>query len=341
MLTSFGSELSSAADRLLLDEATPLLSGTVVVLDAPELALRVASLVGTVRVALDSAEAAEGFPGFDPDIPLETKLAAADVVILRLPKSLDRLNDVARLVATHARPNVNLVAGGMLKYMTRSMNEVLGRSFGDVHASLARQKARVLFARGPLSGPAAEPRRTHLDDFDLDVVAWGGVFAGAALDIGTRALLSTFDKLPAFETAIDFGCGTGILASQLKRARPSARVIASDDSDAAVRSAAATAAANGLAVEVQHESLLRDVPDASADLIVLNPPFHDGGPVSLEAAHWMFVAAARKLKPGGELRTVWNSNLAYRAALTRSVGPTTELARTPKFTVTRSLRQAS
>jgi 16S rRNA (guanine1207-N2)-methyltransferase len=218
------------------------------------------------------------------------------------------------------------------------MNEVLGRSFGSVRASLARQKSRVLFASEPREVEAPEPRRTHLDDLDLDVVAWGGVFAGASLDIGTRALLSTFDSLPAFETAIDFGCGTGILAAQLKQARPFARVIASDDSEVAVRSARDTMAANELDVGVVHEAWLDGQPDDSADLIVLNPPFHDGGPVSRDIAARMFSTAARKLRPGGELRTVWNSHLGYRAQLTQAVGSTTELTRTPKFTVTASIK---
>lgn len=338
MTTTYTPELASAADRLLLDEARPLLNGTVAVVDAGEVAAQLWSEVGRRRVSLDSADDRERFVGAIQDVRLDEAVRDADVVLLRLPKSLDRLDDIARLVARNAKPTVTLVAGGRLKYMTLGMNEVLGRSFGNVRASLARQKSRVLFASAPREVDAPTSRRTHLDEFDLDVVAWGGVFAGASLDIGTRAMLSTFDSLPAFETAIDFGCGTGILSAQLKRARPSARVTASDDSYAAVLSTRATALANGLDVDVVHEGLLRGQPDASADVIVLNPPFHNGGAVSRDIAERMFVTAARKLKPGGELRTVWNSHLGYRSALERAVGKTSELTRTPKFTVTASTK---
>jgi 16S rRNA (guanine1207-N2)-methyltransferase len=48
----------------------------------------------------------------------------------------------------------------------------------------------------------------------------------------------------------------------------------------------------------------------------------------------LFDEAARVLKPGGELWTVFNSHLAYRAALMRSVGPTRVVGQNPKFTVT-------
>jgi 16S rRNA (guanine1207-N2)-methyltransferase len=328
--------LIDPVDRLILDEAASLIDGAdVVILDAPGLAARVGARAGRLRVGFDSAAALDESGGGAIDSELFT---GAEVVLARLPKSLDRLDDLARLVVANAAPGVTLVPGGRIKYMTLAMNEVLGRSFGDVRASLAWKKSRVLFASEPRSVDAPSPKRVRITELDLDVVAWGGVFAGASLDIGTRAMLSTFDRLPAFETAIDFGCGTGILAAQLKRARPSARVIASDDSGTAAGSARETAAANRLDIEVRHESYLESQPAASVDLIVLNPPFHEGGAVSTDIARAMFSAASRKLKPGGELRVVWNSHLRYRPVLESTIGSTTELTRTPKFTVTASIK---
>jgi 16S rRNA (guanine1207-N2)-methyltransferase len=99
--------------------------------------------------------------------------------------------------------------------------------------------------------------------------------------------------------------------------------------------------ANSLEVEITHEAAIAGVPDESIDLIVLNPPFHDGGPVSTDAALAMFGAATRALKPGGELRTVWNSHLGYRGALVNLVGPTNEIFRNDKFTVTRSIKPSA
>ena len=79
-------------------------------------------------------------------------------------------------------------------------------------------------------------------------------------------------------------------------------------------------------------------PDACADLVVLNPPFHAGSTVHPGVALKLFDEAARVLKPGGELWTVFNSHLTYRPALTRSVGPTRQVGRNAKFTVTVSTR---
>ena len=325
-------ERLDAADRLILDEAAELLPGaSVAVIGSAELAAAALERgAAAVRVSDDADPTTEAL---DADLFTGTTL-----VLLRLPKSLSALDAFARLVAASSPSAVVLVAGGRLKYMTVGMNEVLLRSFGRLDVSLARQKSRVLIAREPRTVESPELERRHDSDLDLWVTASGGVFAGASVDIGTRAMIAAFDQLPDYETAIDFGCGTGILASALKRRRPTARVIASDISAAAADSARGTAAANNLDIEVVRDDGLSRPPDASVDLIVLNPPFHDGGAVSIDAAHAMFVEARRVLRPGGQLWTVWNSHLGYTGALVRTVGPTVEVGRSPKFTVTASTR---
>jgi 16S rRNA (guanine1207-N2)-methyltransferase len=114
-----------------------------------------------------------------------------------------------------------------------------------------------------------------------------------------------------------------------------------DQSAAAVASAAATAAANGLGdrIQVIRDDAAETVADGSIDLVVCNPPFHVGAAVVTTAADRLFAAAARVLRPGGELWTVYNSALRYKATLARLVGPTAVAQQTPKFTVTVSTRR--
>ena len=167
-------------------------------------------------------------------------------------------------------------------------------------------------------------------------------FAGATIDIGTRYLLEFLDRMkPDAVTAIDLGCGTGVLAAALAQRRPRLQLVASDQSAAAVASAAATMAANGVMdrVRVLRDDALSAQPDASAELILLNPPFHIGSSVHAGIALKLFEDAARVLRPGGELWTVWNTHLGYRPALTRIVGPTHQVGRNTKFTVTVSTRR--
>jgi 16S rRNA (guanine1207-N2)-methyltransferase len=235
-----------------------------------------------------------------------------------------------------------LLAGGRVKHMSLGMNAVLARHFETVQQQHARQKSRVLLATGPRrDGETSQfPVVEHLAELDLDVAAHGAVFAGAKLDIGTRFLLTFLPEMKPARRAVDLGCGTGILAAMYARQFPQAAVTATDQSAAAVASARATAVANGLAerISVHQDDALSTFPDAGADLVLLNPPFHVGAGVHAGAGLKLIAAAGRVLEPGGELWTVFNRHLQYLPALERHVGPTLVKGQNPKFTVTLSRR---
>ncbi len=178
----------------------------------------------------------------------------------------------------------------------------------------------------------------------LTVCAFGGAFAGTAIDIGTRFLLEQLvDAEPQGEgDVIDFACGTGVIAAWLALRAPARTIVATDQSAVAVASARATAQANGVAdrVAVVRDLGLASRADASASFIALNPPFHTGSAVPLTGvAAPLFAEAGRVLAPGGELWAVWNSPLHYRPVLERLVGRTRQVARNAKFTVTVSTRR--
>ncbi|TFB55932.1 class I SAM-dependent methyltransferase [Cryobacterium tagatosivorans] len=351
-----------ASDRLILDEAAAALAaagpGEVVVLEDHYGALTLGAaalhgargirthqdgLSGEEALARNAAEA--GLAQACRSLPLgEELLAGARVVLLQLPRSLSALDELADAVRRFAAPDVRVFAGGRIKHMTIAMNEVLARHFGELRVSPARQKSRVLVASQPLppTDAPAWPRVARHDELALTVCAHGAAFAGTTIDIGTRYLLEFLDRMkPDAEEAIDLGCGTGVLAASLARRRPGLRLIATDQSAAAVASARATMEANGLAdrVSVLRDDALGSRPDASAELILLNPPFHIGSSVHAGIALKLFEDAARVLRPGGELWTVWNTHLGYRPALTRIVGPTHQVGRNAKFTVTVSTRR--
>jgi len=349
-----------ASDRLLLDTAADALAaagpGSVAVVGDRygALTLGAAAAFGctgircytdpvTGELARSANAASLGLTGAYRDLPLSAELFSnAEVVLLQAPRSLDELAEIVGLVAANAAPSVRLFLGGRVKYLTLAMNDVLGAAFSSVSAGLARQKSRVITASGLLAAEPALPefpQREWHADLGLWVCAYGGAFAGTRIDIGTRRLLGVLDQLPAAASAIDLGCGTGVLACAV--ARRGVAVLATDSSAAAVRSASATAEANGLSslVTVVRDDALSAQPDASASLIVCNPPFHLGGAVHAGAAVKLFEAAARVLAPGGELWTVFNTHLAYSSVLRTVIGPTRTVHRDPKFTVTASRRQ--
>jgi 16S rRNA (guanine1207-N2)-methyltransferase len=346
-----------ATDRLLLDTAgdVPAGPGRVAVVDDAYGALTLGALAAgatDVRVHQDllvgeqalarNAERA-GLAGGYRSLPLTAELLdGATLVLAKAPKGLDALRELTELAAAAAAPDVVVLVGGRVKHMTLGMNDVLRAGFTDVSATLARQKSRVLVARGPRPGVRPSfPRCRHDDALDLDVCAHGAAFAGTRVDDGTRLLLTALaGAAPEARTAVDLGCGTGVLAAVLARSRPELTVTATDQSAAAVASARATLERAGLdRVRVTRDDAAAGLPDASADLVVCNPPFHLGAAVVTAAADRLFAAAARVLRPGGELWAVWNNRLPHRAALRRLVGPTRVAAHDRRFTVSVSTRR--
>ncbi|WP_433199496.1 class I SAM-dependent methyltransferase [Nocardia sp. CA-107356] len=349
-----------AADRLILDVAADAInaagSGRIAVIGDAYGALTLGAIAGhdlrdvrvhqdllTGELALANNARMLGLADRYAAHPLsEGLLADAEVVLLRLPRMLAGLTEVADAIARYAGPAVVVIAGGRDKYLTKSMNDVLAESFSQVRASRGRQKSRTLLVSGPKPVAAPPfPVRERIDDIDIDVVAHGAAFSGATLDIGTRFLLQHFKWMkPDARDAIDLGCGTGILAVALAKARPGIRVVGTDQSAAAVASARATAEANQVAdrVTVVRDDAMSSAADNSADLVLCNPPFHVGAAVHTGSAIKMFAETGRVLRPGGELWTVYNSHLNYRGVVQRMVGQTEVIGRNRKFTVTRSVR---
>ncbi|MDO4240495.1 class I SAM-dependent methyltransferase [Micrococcus sp.] len=303
-------------------------------LDANLAAWRAAGRLGPEAGSLQRADAPED------------AVRGVRTVLLPLPRSLDELDRLARLVARQAEPEVVLLAGGRDKHMSPRMNAMLGAAFEDVVAGRGRRKARVLTARGPRPGLAPRPAEEAVRDVPgvgrLRLVAHAGTFGGAAADPGSLLLLTALaaDARPPGRV-VDLGCGNGLLSVGAARLWPHVAVTATDQSAVAVASTLATARANGVADRVRavRDDALATWADGSEECVLLNPPFHDGNAVDPSVAHRLVAEAARVLSPGGRLWCVWNSHLRYRPVLEDLVGPTRQVARDRTFTVTVSSRR--
>ena len=297
--------------------------------------------------------------------PLEQAAAEVEghlMVLMRLPKAVHALEDRARRLAEAVRGSgqngLEIVAGGRVKHMTRAQNEALGTLFDEVRASRGIGKSRALIAtdlREQAAAPAAAESSALLtvrgEPRELALRGIGAVFGGAGADAGSLLLLDALDRaLTAGElgtaespvvAAADLGCGNGLMTAYLAAALPEASVLGSDVDADAVGSTCETLAVNTLArenVQVSWDDALSRLDAESLDLVLLNPPFHDGTTVDATLVQGLLDSAARVLRPGGQLWFVHNSHLRYRTEVERRVGDVEQRARDRRFTVLRATR---
>ena len=253
------------------------------------------------------------------DVQLDEFLAGATgsaVAVGEMPKSLARLDYLARSIAGAGFDDVRVVLGANNKHLARSMNAALGESFTDVAASLGRGKFRCLVASGPRK-VAYEPL---LGD---GLVAVGGVFSGAKPDRGGELLRSCLPAEPG--RLLDLGCGNGSVT------RGMGGVATDADADAVL-------SARAIGLEATWDDAGSRLPDASFDTIALNPPFHDGTTVDATLVQHLLDASVRLLAPGGALYVVHNSHLRYRGEVERRFASVEQIARDTTFTVLRATR---
>lgn len=290
--------------------------------------------------------------------------------VINAPKATSALAESIAALQPHVSA---IIVIGRSDSMSRAVNKELARGFGRVDVSPGVGKHRMIIGSRPLSAPSLPsfPKRgviTHPRVGDLEVRAHGACFSGVRSDEGSTLLLDALiETLPGSATAanpiaagddgtaadsaavskpesiLDLGCGNGWLLTAAMRATGALRGTGVDVSKAAVASARATAEANGVDVDiVLGDAADHEDSDVAAlgefDLIVLNPPFHQGTTIETDTAEALMATAASHLAPGGQVITVFNTHLRYRDRLEGIIGPSEQLARNKKFTVISSRR---
>ncbi|EKK5242008.1 16S rRNA (guanine(1207)-N(2))-methyltransferase RsmC [Cronobacter sakazakii] len=170
---------------------------------------------------------------------------------------------------------------------------------------------------------------------DLTIKTLPGVFSRDGLDVGSDLLLSTLSPHTKGKV-LDVGCGAGVLSAVLASHSPKVRLTLCDVSAPAVEASRATLAANGFEGEVVASNVFSEI-KGRFDMIISNPPFHDGMETSFEAAQTLIRSAVRHLNIGGELRIVANAFLPYPNVLDETFGNHEVLAQTGRFKVYRAV----
>lgn len=265
-----------------------------------------------------------------------------ELVVLRIPRQADYLAWLLRWLNGVLAESGVLLAGGMIKHVPARSVEVFAEAVHTEQVLPARKKARVIRCRkghADLAGwPGTWKGYGVSGQRDLEVEALPAVFARENLDIGTRLLMPHVANAAARAESgtriLDLACGNGVLGLAALAVRQDLQVCFSDVSSQAVVSARHNVERSfpGAVQAFIHADGIGPGED-KFDLILLNPPFHEGGVVGDHIAQRLFDQAARHLAPGGVFLMVGNRHLGYHRSLRRYFSSIVQLDASSKFVV--------
>lgn len=171
-----------------------------------------------------------------------------------------------------------------------------------------------------------------LNEVNLKLAQDAAVFSYQKLDQGTQLLLESLadNKLDPKISILDLGCGCGVIALYLK-ALGYTNVSCSDISAKALNLTMHNAKLNNYELTLYASNMLDNV--EKYDLIVSNPPFHDGIDTNITMTQNMFKNAKAHLNANGKLIIVANAFLDYLTVLKEHFDNVTILKQNTKFIV--------
>ena len=174
-----------------------------------------------------------------------------------------------------------------------------------------------------------------LPDVYLSLTTDSGVFAGGAVDKGTKYLLRSLLELPPLDpspgSVLDLGCGYGPIGLAMAKRLPDAQVWGVDVNERAIGLAKENAKANEVANATFGPAAAIHA-DQRFDLIVSNPPIRIGK----QALHDLLSTWLDRLNPGGRAWMVVQKHLgsdSLAAWLTDQGWETTRLSSKSGFRI--------
>ena len=269
-----------------------------------------------------------------------------DLVLIKLPKSQAMLEHQLHKIRAHLHKDSVIIAAGMAKVIHTSTLKLFERIVGPTTTSLAKKKARLIFCQqdpGLEPGGSPYPKRYMLEigDSEYTITNHANVFSRESLDIGTRFFLENMPQ-GEYQSIVDLGCGNGILGLVAAMQYPQARLSFIDESYMAVASARENfqlAFDSSRQAEFIVSDCMSGMETASADLILLNPPFHQQHAVGDQVAWQMFNDAKQVLQQHGEMWVIGNRHLAYHVKLKHLFGNCQTMASNKKFVLLKTKKR--
>lgn len=276
---------------------------------------------------------------------LQTPTGPFEVVLIKAPKTLAYFEDLLIRLRPQLTSETQIIVAGMIKHLPTSVWALLERLIGPTTTSLAKKKARLIFAKPDprLSVPVNPyPSVYTLENTAYQIINHANVFSREQLDIGTRFFLQHLPTQLAMRDIVDLGCGNGVVGLIAAERNPQASVHFFDESFMAVASARQNFIAAFGGKRVAHFNVqngLEALAQASVDMVLCNPPFHQQQTVGDQLAVSLFRQAYKALKKQGELWVIGNRHLGYQVNLHQLFGNFSVMATNSKFVIIKAIKK--
>lgn len=262
---------------------------------------------------------------------------AYDAALIRLPKSKDALDLALHAAAGKVPPGSLIAVFGANAEGIRSAAQRLETVADEVATAAAKHHSRVLTGRRKatihgLKASLSDWRRVGeitIAGVPRPWISYPGTFAKGGLDEGTAFLIQHLPPPRAGSRVLDFAAGTGVLAAAVSN-------LATDLVIDLIEADALALAAAGDNVPGSRSLLgagLSAAGDARYDLIISNPPIHDGIAESRHVLERLIAEAPRHLRPGGRLVLVVQRRVAVMPLLSAAFADACVVAENGRFTV--------
>ncbi|BFM16425.1 16S rRNA (guanine(1207)-N(2))-methyltransferase RsmC [Maricurvus nonylphenolicus] len=237
-------------------------------------------------------------------------------VFYRVSKEKPVVHHLINSAFTWLKPGGQLILCGQKNDGTKSYIDKAGKLFGEkarpqkngqiYHASITKQleannDAHLDCSQYPELRPIAEIPPLNL---------WSkpGVFGWNKIDRGSELLVNHLqDWLPESRnelSMLDLGCGYGYITLMASQFNP-AKLIATDNNATALLTISENAKQNDLDIEI-HSADCADTIKEKVDIVLCNPPFHQGFSIDGGLTDKFLRQTSRLLKPAGKALFVVN-----------------------------------
>ena len=242
-----------------------------------------------------------------------------DLLLIYIPKAKQEIQYLLANLVPHLTENASILLVGEKKCGIKSINNLLTPYSSTINAIDSARHCSLIYCE--LTKDVALFKEDDwiktfdikINDISLKVKSFPGVFSHGELDKGTELLLQSLPKNMA-GSALDFGCGAGIIASYVKMKHPEVMVDLVDVNAYALASAKLTLKSNALEGNVFPSNVFSDINDTYHTLLS-NPPFHSGKNTDYTAAEGFIKLAPQYLHARGKLLIVANKFLKYEPLL--------------------------